>query len=132
MSLASYILGVLAALITLGVVVEGLRRRRLRERHAAWWIVAGLLALIIGLFPPVLTWAAGVVGIEVPTNLVFFVSIATLFLVSIQHSAELTAFESKTRVLAEEIALQNLRLEELSQRFRQTEATDAGLLDPKV
>ncbi|HYI32409.1 MAG TPA: DUF2304 domain-containing protein [Glaciibacter sp.] len=132
MSLASYILGVLAALFTLGVVVEGLRRRRLRERHAVWWLIAGLLALIIGLFPSVLIWAAGVVGVEVPTNLVFFVSIAILFLVSIQHSAELTALESKTRVLAEEIALQNMRLEELTQRFSQAKATDVELLDPKA
>jgi hypothetical protein len=123
MSLATYVLGVLAALFTLSVVVEGLRRRRLRERHAIWWLIAGILALVIGLFPSVLTWAADIVGVEVPTNLVFFVSIAILFLVSIQHSAELTTLESKTRVLAEEAALQELRLQELSRRISRAESS---------
>ena len=33
MSLASYILGIVASLVTLGIVLEMLRRRRLRERH---------------------------------------------------------------------------------------------------
>ena len=48
-------------------------------------------------------------GIEVPTNLVFFVSIAILFLVCLQHSAELTQLESKTRALAERVALLELQ-----------------------
>jgi hypothetical protein len=113
MSAATYLLGILAALLTLGVVIEMLRRRRLRERHAVWWLIAGVLALIIGVFPQVLIWAAGVVGVEIPTNLIFFVSVFILFLVCIQHSAELTDLEDKTRILAEQAALHALRIEEL-------------------
>jgi len=114
-TVTSYIFGVLAALLTLGVVIEMLRRHRLRERHAIWWLIAGTLALVVGVFPGVLEWAAGVIGIEVPLNLVFFVSVAVLFLVCIQHSAELTALEAKTRTLAETVALTQLRIESLEQ-----------------
>ncbi|WP_285025886.1 DUF2304 domain-containing protein [Plantibacter sp. ME-Dv--P-122b] len=117
MSIATYIFGIASALLTLGVVVEMLRRRRLRERHAIWWMVAGVLALIIGVFPGVLTWAADIVGITLPTNLVFFVSIFILFLVSIQHSTELTTLEQKTQTLAERAALQDMRLSELERRL---------------
>jgi hypothetical protein len=113
MTVTSYIFGVLSALLTLGVVIEMLRRRRLRERHAVWWLVAGTMALIIGVFPAVLQWAADLIGVEVPLNLVFFVSVAVLFLVCIQHSAELTALEAKTRTLAETAALHELRVEAL-------------------
>jgi hypothetical protein len=113
---ASYIFGVVAALLILVVVVELLRRRHLRERHAAWWFLAGLLALIAGVFPGTLTWAAQLVGITVPTNLVFFVSIAILFLVCLQHSSELTQLESKTRTLAERIAIMELELREQAER----------------
>lgn len=113
MSVASYIFGICAALLTLLVVIEMLRRGRLRERHAIWWLVAGTLALVVGVFPGVLDWAAKVVGIGLPTNLVFFVSIAVLFLVCIQHSTELTKLEDQTRTLAEEAALLDLRIAEL-------------------
>lgn len=116
MSLASYIFGILSALVSLAVVVELLRRRLLRERHALWWLFAGVMALIVGLFPATLEWAASVVGIEIPTNLVFFVSIAILVLVCLQHSAELTKLESKTRTLAETVAMQELRLGELEKQ----------------
>jgi hypothetical protein len=116
-TLASYILGIVAAVLTLAVVIELLRRRLLRERHAIWWLGAGLLALIVGVFPATLQWAASIIGIEVPINLVFFVSIAILVLVCLQHSAELTKLEAKTRTLAELAALQELRLRELETRM---------------
>jgi hypothetical protein len=113
MNIVTYIFGILAALVTLIVVIELLRRRQLRERHAIWWLIAGLLALIVSIFPAILNWAAKTLGIGIPTNLVFFVSIAILVLVSIQHSAELTRLESKTRTLAESVALLELRIREL-------------------
>ncbi|MDP9028523.1 MAG: DUF2304 domain-containing protein [Actinomycetota bacterium] len=110
MTVASYILGIVSALLVLGVVVELLRRGRLRERHAVWWLIAGILALVIGVFPSTLIWVAKLVGVEVPTNLVFFVSIALLSLVCIQHSSELTRLEEKTRSLAESVALLEVRV----------------------
>jgi uncharacterized protein YhhL (DUF1145 family) len=72
-----------------------------------------VLALVVGVFPSTLVWAAGLLGVEVPTNLVFFVSIAILFFVCLQHSAELTVLESKTRILAEQSALLELRIRQL-------------------
>jgi hypothetical protein len=120
MSVASYILGIVSAALILIVVIEMLRRHRLRERHAIWWVIAGILALIIGIFPKTLDWAAGVLGIQVPTNLVFFVGIALLFLVALQSSSELTKLESKTRTLAEQVTLLELRIRELEDRGEAT------------
>ena len=124
MSLASYIFGIAAALATLAVVIQLLRHGRLRERHAVWWLIAGGLALIVGIFPVVLEWAARIVGIDLPTNLVFFVSIAVLVLVCIQHSAELTKLEDQVRVLAENVALQKLLLDELERRTLSAQPDD--------
>lgn len=105
MSPASYILGIVSALLVLVAVIELLRRRRLRERHAVWWILAGIVALVIGIFPQIVDAAAALLGVALPSNLVFFVSIALLFLVSLQHSSELTALEDRVRTLAERVAV---------------------------
>ena len=113
MTIASYVLGIVASVLVLVVVIELLRRRRLRERHAIWWFVAGVLALIVSVFPATLLWSSKLIGVEVPTNLIFFVSIAILFMVCLQASAELTELESKTRRLAEQAALLELRIEQL-------------------
>jgi hypothetical protein len=116
MTVVPYVLAVASALLTLYVVVELLRRRRLRERHALWWFIAGILALIVGLVPSILVWAADLVGVVEPLNLVFFTANAILFLVCLQHSAELTTIEAKLRSLAEHTAMLELRLRELESR----------------
>lgn len=130
MSVASYIFAVVSALLTLVVVIEMLRRRRLRERHAAWWFLAGVLALIAGVFPATLEWAANLVGVTVPVNLVFFVSIAILFFVCLQHSSELTQLESKTRILAERVAL--LELKSSERRIVDVSDSAGETQDPKA
>ena len=95
MSTGTYLLGVVAALVAFAAVVELLRRRRLRERHAVWWFFAAVGALIVGIFPGLLSWAADLLNVGVPANLVFFVSIVILFLVSLQHAGELTDLEDR-------------------------------------
>lgn len=124
MNVASYVFGIGAAVLALSVIVEMLRRRRLRERHAVWWILAGFFALVVGIFPQTLVWAATLVGIEIPTNLVFFLSLLVLFLVCIQHSGELTDLEDKTRALAENSALQHARIDELERALHEIRHTD--------
>lgn len=109
MSPASYVLGIVSALLVLVAVFELLRHRRLRERHAVWWILAGIVALVIGIFPQIVDAVAALLGVALPSNLVFFVSIALLFLVSLQHSSELTALEDRVRTLAERVAVLEMR-----------------------
>lgn len=124
MSTATYILGIVAAVLALFAIIELMRRRTLRERHAVWWLVGGILALMIAVFPQMLTWTARLFGIVAPTNLVFFVAIALLFLVSLQYGAELTRIEAKLRELAEQSAFQDDRIRELEQGTRPAEASD--------
>ncbi|HEV7742777.1 MAG TPA: DUF2304 domain-containing protein [Pseudolysinimonas sp.] len=123
MSIATYIFGIVSALLVLVVVIELLRRRHLRERHAALWLLAGVAALVVGIFPQVLVWTAALVGVAIPTNLIFFVSIALLFLVCLQNSAEATKLESKTRDLAEMLALQDARIRQLEEDLSRPRST---------
>lgn len=118
MSVTQYILGIVAALFTLSIVIEMLRRRRLRERHAIWWLIAGIFALVISVFPGTLQWAASLLRFSVPVNLVFFVSLFILFLVALQHSSELTRLEDHNRKLVERLVMLELRVDELEKKSK--------------
>lgn len=110
MTTPAYVLGIIAPSLVLLVVVDLLRRGKLRERHAVWWLGFGLLALVGGVFPQLVEELATLTGVELPINLVFFVAISVAFLVFLQHSSELTKLEAKTRRLAERVALLELEL----------------------
>jgi hypothetical protein len=113
-----YVLGIIASVTTFAIVIEMLRRRRLRERHAGWWLVAGLIAVIISIFPEILRWTAATLGFEIPVNLVFFLSLFILFLVALQHSSELTQLESQNRSRVERLVILELRVRELEDSDR--------------
>jgi hypothetical protein len=122
----TYAFGIAAAVLALVAIVELMRRATLRERHAVWWLVGGVIALVVAIFPQTLTWAARLLGIAVPTNLVFFIAIGLLFLVSLQYGAELTRIEDKIRTLAEQSAFHERRLAELEAAAAVTAEDDSA------
>ena len=108
---ANFILGLVGSIVTLAVLFEMLRRQRLREKYAVFWVIVALFTLLVAIFPRLLTWAAELIGVAVPANLLFFVASMVLLLVSIHHSYELGRLEDRTRTLAEEVALLRMELE---------------------
>jgi hypothetical protein len=103
--MAPNILAAIAALITFVFVIDLLRRGVLREKYAVLWLFFSGAALLLAIFPAVLVWLTGVLGVAEPVNLLFFVTIVLLVLVSVQLSYELSRHEARIRRLAEEVAL---------------------------
>jgi len=107
------IISIIAAIAALGLVFELLRRRRLREKYAAIWVVIALGTLIVAAFPQLLRWVADLVGIQTPSNLLFFGSLIVLFAVSLQLSREVGLLEEQSRRLAEEVGTLTMRVDAL-------------------
>lgn len=107
-------LGVVGAVATLLVLFEMLRRQRLREKYAVIWVVVAVGTVLLVIFPGLLSRASTLLGVQVPSNLLFFAASMLLLLLSIQFSYEIGRLEDRTRTLAEEVALLNLRLEKLT------------------
>lgn len=118
---ATLALGLIGSVTTLVVLFEMLRRRHLREKYALLWGSVALMALVTTIFPGLLNRVAELLGVEVASNLLFFLASMLLLLVSIQHSYELGRLEEKARTLAEELALVRL---DLDQRLDQDRAPE--------
>lgn len=111
--MSGYLVALVGALVTLGFMVELLRRRRLREKYAALWIVVAVVVAVLAFFPGLVERAASAAGVTVPVNLVFFVGLLLLLIVCVQLSAEVGGLEQKAQTLAEESALLRHRVEQL-------------------
>jgi len=106
------VLAVVASLVTFVFVFWLLRRGVLREKYAVLWLFVSGVALILALIPGALRWISDAVGVETPSNLLFFVTVVLLVLVSVQLSYELSRHEMRIRRLAEEVALLYRRLDD--------------------
>ena len=107
------IVSIVAAVAALVLVFELLRRRRLREKYAAIWVVIAVGTVVVAMFPQILRWLADLIGIQTPSNLLFFGSLIVLFAVSLQLSREVGLLEEQSRRLAEEIGTLRMRVDAL-------------------
>lgn len=110
------ILAIVASLLTFLFVFVLLRRGVLREKYAVLWLVVSGTALILAVIPNALKTISQVLGVETPSNLLFFVTVVLLVLVSVQLSYELSRHEMRIRRLAEEIALLNREVDQLRRK----------------
>ena len=111
------ILAIVTALVTLIFIIDLLRRGVLKEKYAALWLIVAGTAFILSVFPGLLRAVTDLLGVEIPANLLFFVTIVVLVLVSVQLSYELSRHEAQIRRLAEEVALQQDELDALRRRL---------------
>jgi hypothetical protein len=109
---------VVVAVLAFVLVFELLRRRRLRQKYAFLWVLVAGATVLLSVFPGALAHASALLGIAVPSNLLFLVSLLILFGVSLQLSIEVGVLEEQSRRLAEEIGALRLRLEEVEWRTR--------------
>lgn len=82
-----------------------LRSGRIREKYAALWILVGTAVVVLAVFPDLLAFLARLTGVQVASNLLFFLAILLLLGVSLHLSLEASKLEDEVRVLAEEVAL---------------------------
>ena len=101
---ASVFFLILAILVCTFVVVQ-VRHQRMKERYAALWLIIGAVIIVLGVFPTLLNGVAEFVGVALPVNLLFLLSILLLMGVSIHLTLELSRLSEKTRILAEEVAI---------------------------
>ena len=101
---ASVFFLILAILVCTFVVIQ-VRHQRMKERYAALWLIIGAVIIVLGAFPTLLNGVADFVGVALPVNLLFLLSILLLMGVSIHLTLELSRLSEKTRILAEEVAI---------------------------
>ncbi|MDQ0647758.1 hypothetical protein QFZ53_001954 [Microbacterium natoriense] len=120
------IVGIAMAVVGLAIVFWMLLARRLREKYAVMWIVIAVCVLILGLFPGLLVWATGILGVQVPANLLFALALLLLLGVSLHLSWELSHTEDEMRRVAEEAALARAELDRINLRIDQLEQAHRG------
>lgn len=101
----SLLMGSIVVLAILFFVFEMLRRQKLREKYAVLWIIIGMGTLLLSAFPALLERASGLLGIQVPANLLFIMTLVLLVGVCLHLSREQSQAEDEVRILCEEVAL---------------------------
>ena len=103
------IVGVVVTLVAVAVVLRLVLQRRLLVKYAGLWIAVCVVLMLLAVVPGLLPSLAEMLGFEVSSNLLFFLSTGLLLAITLQLSYEITRVERRLYRLAEELALEAQR-----------------------
>lgn len=100
------IFGLIASVAALILVLELVRRRKLREDYSLLWLATGIILLILSLSRPLLDQIAAMLGvITYPPAALFLVAIIFMLLILLHFSIVVTKLSRENKTIAQEMAI---------------------------
>jgi len=131
MSTRTQMFGILIALFMLLLVLELVRRRRLRVGYSLAWLMIGAGALGLIALPPVLNVLARLLGVADPRSLLFAAGIAFSFWILLDHSLTLTKLWRQDKEMAQQFALLEWQVRQLRTQLDELAEAHLELLDAR-
>ncbi len=111
------LVAVVVATVMLLVVIELVRKRKLREEYAFLWIGTAIVLTILALWTNVLDWIRTILGAQTQASTLFFGAILFLMLLALQFSVRLTKLTFRNKVLGQEVSLLKKELQDLKNQI---------------
>jgi hypothetical protein len=107
------VLAIMGSGMVLFLVLELIRRGRLKERYSLLWLFSGMVMLILALSRGILEYIAHAIGIFYPPSLLFLIAFIFLLLITLHFSVIISGLSERNKKLAQEIALLRQNVEEM-------------------
>jgi hypothetical protein len=117
------VLAIVGSGSVLFVVIELIRRGRLKEKYSLLWLFAAGVLLVLSISRGVLEYIAQLFGIFYPPSLLFLLAFLFLLLITLHFSVVVSGLSEKNKKLAQEVAL--LRQEMVERMGRSVDKNDA-------
>ena len=91
---------------TFGIIVQKIRRSRMRIEDSIFWVILCLMFVVFALFPKVADGLAALLGIYSTANFLFLFTIFILLMKLFSMSMTISTLETKIKELAQEMALE--------------------------
>lgn len=98
------IVALVATLAIFLLILDLVRRRRLAERYALLWMLAGVALLALAIWTDGLNVLADLIGIQEPANAIFILAFGVVAVLLLHFSVAITRLSEETKILAQESA----------------------------
>jgi hypothetical protein len=113
MSPRTIAVGVVASLLLLALIIELVRRRKLRIGYSLLWLFISLMLFALVLFRQPVAFVSQLLGVRLPSSFLFAAGIAFSLLILLEHSLTLTILWRQDKNLAQTQALLEWRVRQL-------------------
>lgn len=103
MEIRILVIGLCLALALL--IVELIRRRKLKEKYAILWLFSTIVVLMLAVFYNVLERLSMLLGIALPANAIFFFSIFFIILINIHFTTVISELSEQNKIISQKLTL---------------------------
>jgi hypothetical protein len=103
----------LASVVLLGIVIELIRSRKLRERYALLWLATAGVILFFAVWRSGLHNLSKALGVAYPPNALFVLAMLFVLVLLLHFSTVISKLSDRTTTLTQRLALLEERLREL-------------------
>ena len=112
MPLRQQIFAILISIIIFIVIIELVRKRKLREEFSLIWLLTGFLLFILAIWYDLLLAITSLIGASLATSTLFFFGLVFLILINLYYSIKLSAIANQMKNLAQEVGILKAEKEE--------------------
>lgn len=106
----------LASVVLLGIVIELIRSRKLRERYALLWLATAGVILFFAAWRSGLHNLSNALGIAYPPNALFVLAMLFVLVLLLHFSTVISKLSDRSTTLTQRLALLEERLRELEDK----------------
>lgn len=106
------VIGIMLA-IAIVSIINMIRKKRFDLRYGLSWLCMLVVALILDVFPGIVFGLAHLIGIDVPSNMVFFVGLIFSIILIFSTAVSTSRMSDRVKKLTQELALVQKELDEL-------------------
>jgi len=99
------IFAIIASLLIVLLVVELVRRRKLREEYSWLWMLTGGIIILLVVWYDLLVSITHLIGAIVPTTTLFIFSLLFLMLINLHYSIQISKLSHQVKEMAQQLAL---------------------------
>jgi hypothetical protein len=112
MFLHQKIFAVMASFLIMAVVVELVRRRKLREEYSWLWLLTGAVIIALVSWYDLLVSLTRLIGAIAPTTTLFIFGLLFLMLISLHYSIQISTLSHQVKEMAQQLTLLRGQVEE--------------------
>jgi hypothetical protein len=98
------------------IIIDLVRRRKLREEYSWLWLMTGAGILILSLWFDLLKWVTHLVGAITPSSTIFLFAFLFLIFISLHFSVVISKLTDRNKELAQRYALLEIEVRELKKK----------------
>ncbi len=99
------------------VIFRLLKKKKFALQYSLLWFLAGILMLIVVIWPDVLVWGAELLGIEVASNGLFAICILLEIMIMISITSVISDFANRMTSMVQNMALMEKRIRILEEKL---------------